>query len=744
LRLIPLRFRYLLGYDPYFHLAYIEEALKAGEWFNFFTLASGPWGFQIKTFHPLGLWMTPTYIYKLLSIFGISIQTAFKITPVIFGVLTIAFFYLAFLKFYDEKRAFFASLFLALSFGHIFRSMANYYRGDNYMLFWYSVALLGVAYAFSMDRRLGYKRFVFYLVPAFANGLASIFWQAYYPIFIFLLLNGVFLAIGSFLLDRKEYLLDSSVIVLSTALGAIIANYLGGKFGYGMLGYNRELGKSIASELGIEFGIIKDSYLLVHLYYLVPISLVFLAVLFLLSRFVKDRKAKIEVLVGLGGIVLLVLLLKFPSLKELSRVFGMFEGVPIMETRHTSFQDVWNAFSASIFLSPLFFLRFHPKRAKMGDFLFLGLIIPSLYMLSTWARFVSIASPAIALMAGVGIVEVHGFATLKSKKVFAVVLASLVLFPGVSGVLALKNTLDTKPFMNEKWERALTWIKENSNENDIVLVWWDYGSWVTYYARRAPVAEIAPNPDVALYYLGEKDENWAISLGVDYVLVSYYDFVKFDAIIKTANAHPNYNLSKKYGLIVLPLTSSYGGVLTFERNGYRVVVKPGDVWKVQANMGGSVISPRELYVEYKGKVTKQNVSYSNTNTYLYINLDYMYAIFMNQEAFNTTIVKLFINASEPYELVYSDGGLIKVFKLKHPNVKIGRTENNIIFIFNNATGTKLKVWGFLDNGTKVFEKEYSVENKAEFELPQEVKGEVIRYAYLEKEKVVDMGIFRRD
>lgn len=35
LRLIPIRFRYLLGYDPYFHLAYIEEALKAGKWLNF-------------------------------------------------------------------------------------------------------------------------------------------------------------------------------------------------------------------------------------------------------------------------------------------------------------------------------------------------------------------------------------------------------------------------------------------------------------------------------------------------------------------------------------------------------------------------------------------------------------------------------------------------------------------------------------------------------------------------------------
>jgi len=41
IRLPPIRFKYLLGYDPYFHLAYIEEALKSGEWFNFFTIANG-------------------------------------------------------------------------------------------------------------------------------------------------------------------------------------------------------------------------------------------------------------------------------------------------------------------------------------------------------------------------------------------------------------------------------------------------------------------------------------------------------------------------------------------------------------------------------------------------------------------------------------------------------------------------------------------------------------------------------
>ncbi|WP_167888171.1 hypothetical protein [Thermococcus sp. MV5] len=50
----------------------------------------------------------------------------------------------------------------------------------------------------------------------------------------------------------------------------------------------------------------------------------------------------------------------------------------------------------------------------------------------------------------------------------------------------------------------------------------------------------------------------------------------------------------------------------------------------------------------------------------------------------------------------------------------------------------------MDNGTIVFEKEYNVENKAEFKLLKEVEGEVIRYAYIKGKKVLDKGIFRRD
>lgn len=742
LRLIPLRHRYMLGYDPYFHLAYIEEALKRGEWFNFLTIAGGPWGAQVKQGHPLGLWMTPAYIYKILKVFGVSLYNAFSITPVIFGVLTVVFFYLALLKLYDEKRAFFASFFLAVSFGHIFRSMANYYRGDNYMLFWYSVVLFGIALALSKKRRSWrYKRLAFYIIPALASGLASIFWQAYYPIFVFLLANAVFLAAGAFILGKDKYLLDSGLLAGSTALGAFIANFLGEKFGYGMLGYNDWFGKKTAEKLMLEFGTIKDAYLLVHVRYLFPLSVAFIVLLFILGRFIKDKKVRAGILIGLAVLGVFVLFHRFEALKDLSTGFGIFKEAPILETQPSSFKDLWAAFSVSLFLAPFFFLRFAPEKVKLPDFLLLGLILPSLYMIKTWTRFLFIGSMAVAVMAGLGVVEL--FEALKprldGKKASALGAVMLIIFPAVNAGFSVKETYSLRPYANEHWEDALAWLRDNSNENDIVLAWWDYGHFVTYFARRSPVAQGSPNSGVALYYLGKLNENWAMGLGVDYVVVSYYDFLKFGAIVETANLHPKYNITEKYGLVVLPLVSKIGA-LVFQRGGYRIVAKPGDEWSVTASINGKLLMPKEVYVEYGGKVLKPELSASNSNTYLYINLNYGYAVFMNEEAFNTTLVRLFVRPEGPYEPVYSDGGIIKVLRLKHPNVRVEKENGRVVFHFENATGTGLGIWGFMDNGTQVFSKWYDVKGKEEFELPEEVNGTVIRYAYAVGKRIVDRGI----
>ncbi|AAL81343.1 hypothetical protein PFDSM3638_06095 [Pyrococcus furiosus DSM 3638] len=113
-----------------------------------------------------------------------------------------------------------------------------------------------------------------------------------------------------------------------------------------------------------------------------------------------------------------------------------------------------------------------------------------------------------------------------------------------------------------------------------------------------------------------------------------------------------------HGLVVLPISSSIGA-LVFERGRYRVIAKPGEGWNVVINADGRAITPKEVYVEYKGKIIKPNLTSSNFNAYLYINLNYKYAVLMNEEEFNTTLARLFIRPEELYELVYSNSGIVK-------------------------------------------------------------------------------------
>ncbi|ASI98367.1 STT3 domain-containing protein [Thermococcus celer] len=741
-RLLPMRFRYLLGYDPYFHLAYTRYALTHG-WVNFFPYALGPWGYQVHSFHPLGLWMTPAFVYKLLKPLGVSLFNAFRLTPVIFGVLTLIFTYLTILRLYGKREAFLSAFFLSVLFGHVFRSMAGYYRGDNYMLFWYSVGLYGMALGLTLrPGKWGYRRFIIYVIPAVAGGLSAVFWQAYYPIFAFLLANTLLLAVGAFLLRKDRYLLDSLVLTISTALGALIANYLGGIFGYGMVGHNRWLGRKLAEELGLSFGWMKDVFLLAFLKYAVPLAVLAIVVLLITSRFLRGKKER-ALVVAIGLLLALWLAVRYyGTVNELLQ--RLFPQSPIVETQRTGFGDWWEAYGVAGLLFPLFALRFLPSRAKLRDFLLLGTLVVQLPMVFLWTRFLFISSLSIALGTGIGLVELYDVLSprLSLKKGGALALSALLLLiPVVGAYQGFRTTLSVKPLADEHWERALTYLGESSSINDVVLTWWDQGHWVTYFAGRAPVAQGGPNGAVAKYYLGLENGRYLMNLGVDYVVVSYDTVLKFGSVLETAGASP-----REYAMIPMPLVSA-GGVLVFSTGGYSIMAVPeGDRWNVQVNAGGTVLIPGKVFVE-RGKSLESVVltGRPNADAYVYINLNYGYAVLMNGKAFNTPLARLMFTDEYPgyYRPVYSDGGYVKVFRFEHPNVVVAAGNGSVVLRFTNATGTGIGIFGYLDNGTRVFKKWYGVKGKDELILPGDLNGSVVvRYTYTQKKTVLDRGVFR--
>jgi len=747
LRLIPIRFKYFLGYDTYFHAAYIEYSTALGKWVNFFPYANAPWGMLIDQFHPKGFWMLPYYIYKLLSPIGVSIDETFRMTPVVVGTATIILVYFAIKNMYSNTEATLSALFMAVSFGHIFRSMANYYRGDNYLLLWYSLALLGIGLALSpkFREKLGFRVLVFYLIPGLAAGLSAGFWSAYYLIFVFLLINAAFLAIGGLLLSKPRVFIDSLGLTLSAALGALVANFLGSRLGYGMFGWNRPDGVAAAEKLGLEFGLVKDAFLITYLKYTIPLMVLLIAILQAGSHILKDNRHRttLVAIILLAGVLVGI---HYENLiKSVFLVFlRRFGDKAIAETQKTSLRDAWISYGTLLLAIPLFALRIRPSRIKIPDFIILSFAIPEIIMITLWTRFLFIGSLAVAVLAGVGTVELMNLLmkkNTKNRRYIAMAIVLLLIIP--TGIIGLQNTLNIRPIVNENWAKALTYLGETSNVNDVILTWWDQGYWVTYFSQRGTPSRGVPDKFIAKYYLGMVNTDELMNLGVDYVIVSYDTILKFPAIVETAGVS-----LKCYSIIIIPFWEQSGKSFIFGKNGYYILANPENgYWDIVINTNGIMFSPKKAFIENNQGVREVNIrGIQKTDTYVYINLKYGYAVLMNEKVFNTTLAKLMFTEKLPnYQLVYSDGGYVKIFKFEHPNVAVKYKGGDVVFEFTNATGKYLIITGFLDNGTVVFNERYNVGGMNRFTLPTQLNGSVvIRYTYERNGKVLDRGIVRVD
>ena len=735
IRLIPYRLKYPIGYDPYFHLAYLEYISSHG-WVNYFPYALGPRGILMNHFHPRGMWGTPYVIYHILKPLGTSVYGAFKLTPPIFGALTVVAIYYSVKKLYGWKTAAWTSIFLSLSFGHVFRSMANYYRGDNYALFWYSVVLLLFAYALKSGKR---QKMEFYLLAGTAAGLSALFWSSYYIVLALPLLTALFVAIYSLVGENRTY--DAAMMALSTGLGALLASLLGRLAGFGMLWSESWQGKQVIELTGVPTGPLDDAYLALHLLLLLPGTLlIILAIRWALKLPEKRRK---RIAWGLGGLAILMLgaaVWKYgPILDTLSVGLSSFgTSAATAEMNRPGWEDLKTAYYTLLLLVPLYAVAFRKRRVENA--VSLSVIIPLTSMIFYWNRFLFFGSLGIAMAAGIGASETLEF--LKDGKRTAALAVIGLLTVGLA-YQSIDTTAHLSPIANDHWEKALTYLRYHSYDNDVVMTWWDHGHWVTYFAHRGPVAQGTPSELTAKFYLGEVPEETLTDYGVDYITVSYDTMLKWGSLLSTAGYH-----GSGYVLIPMAAVQASGRTIVFSWKDYSAAVEVNDrnaTWNVLVRAGETSFVPEETWVE-KGNETFMVSTYGKKagNAYLYINLNYGYAVLMDGKTFSTTFARLMFTSEYPpnYRLVYSDGGIVKIFRLVHPNVEVTWSNGPILHI-TNATGDRLIIYGYSDSGKMVFQRTYNVTGITEFRIPPEVKGEVIRYTYMDRDRVLDRGVFRR-
>jgi len=263
-----------------------------------------------------------------------------------------------------------------------------------------------------------------------------------------------------------------------------------------------------------------------------------------------------------------------PALPEVEARIA-FE-MPIAELQGLSVFDVLGSYQ--VFLIPLaigLVIAFLKRRD--GDLFclswFLGLLILSL----TAQRILITAIPAVCILCGVGLDFV--FKARSSRAVFrypqafvAVGLIYALLISSSWGAYNLGDSPRMAP--HEDWQSALTYLRESTAEDAVVMSWWDYGYWILALGERRPVVDGGfygwteeKLQDIGLAYVtSDPSEIVAImeKYGADYFVFSWMEMDIFPAIARAAFSGREYIPSTDFLVIKNPL------YLHFLRGDFRV------------------------------------------------------------------------------------------------------------------------------------------------------------------------------
>lgn len=251
--------------------------------------------------------------------------------------------------------------------------------------------------------------------------------------------------------------------------------------------------------------------------------------------------------------------------------------------------DWYSHFNITLFIFPVGFIIALKRFKEKKDFasLFFGImLISSIFAMRSNIRLSFVLEPGIAMAtayACFGIFEYvdkrkkeltdilrktrkqkaryHAERELTNLKIINIIFILILFSSVVATANASTSMLDPLSIdVPEPWYRAMTWIRENTEENAVIISWWDYGYWIQAIGLRRTVVDggnagklvynlpitegleyrgstYHRDHDIALMFTSKEDEALKyLRPYVDYtkvptyVLVSYEEFGKSSAI----------------------------------------------------------------------------------------------------------------------------------------------------------------------------------------------------------------------
>ncbi|MCA6213101.1 peptide transporter [Thermococcus bergensis] len=598
--------KYFIDPDTFYHFEIYKLAIK--EWIpKYYPLADAPFGSLIG--EPLGLYIIPAVLYKILSAFGLEAIRVFKMWPPLVGFFSIIGIYLLGRKLHSEWAGLWAALAMMFSIAHWTRTFSGNARGDGPFLMFFIYAVLFMFYYLEATEIK--RKVIFGALFVFSGVLMLSVWNGS-PFGIMVLLGFASLyVIVAFIFGKVEdvkkfarefYPAYVVMLLLGYALTPSGIVKVGGHIRFAFEAF---LGLALLTGIMLYGG--------KYLNY-------------------SDKKHRF-------GVVAVVVLLGFTGAylyvgpKLFSLMSGAYQSTQVYETvqelAKTEWEDVQRYYSVKgtdglLFLLSLIgiaIVAFRLLRSLTQNnvdakalflIVFYGL---SLYLMWTAVRFLFLASGAVLLTFGILVGELFRIVEnlqekTSTKALYALLLIILFIPIPIVGANTTYNSAKVGgDAVTPSWEETLKWLRENTNEYDTATSWWDYGYWIesSLLGNRRASADGGHARDrdyiIARFLAGDGNqsevdfESWQLN----YFIAWVQDWAKFNAISYLGGAITR-NERDNMGMI-LPFNQKIGDNAFYSPYGIQLqIVEQGGQKKVIILAGNQQGEPVQTIIMQTGEV----------------------------------------------------------------------------------------------------------------------------------------------
>ena len=498
-RIQPLNWGYTLSeFDPFFHYSLAKHITENGfaSWgeADIGSRSWYPFGRDIELSAYPGLPFSSAALYFILS--GLGIQVTILDVSIMFPVLmaaaTCIVAYFLGKDIGGKGVGLLSALFLALNPAYIGRTYLGFFDDETVGIF--GIVLLSFFFLRSLNKKKSWQVSLGYSVAA-GLSLGYIFasWGASrYPLSLLALFVFILVIIGKY--SRRVLSSYGSLLIVSLIIAVSVPR----------------LGLRFLSEFDC----------------LAAIGVLLLLVLVEFSQRFTIRKNRIMFLTASFlalGITVVVLwyggFITLPVAKFIGVINPLyrFEN-PLVESvqehRPSTWASYYYQFGILTFLAPLGIVFAFQKISDNTLFMVIY-AVTTMYFSASVIRLTILLAPAMCVLGALAIIKILApFTDIITQRsftrrrlrlspsigrifsvIFIITLFALTLWPMTRGVdsaytptTLISSSIPVRSQIND-WPEALTWMKENLEEDAIVASWWDYGYWITVVGEKISITD---------------------------------------------------------------------------------------------------------------------------------------------------------------------------------------------------------------------------------------------------------------